>query len=59
MLKRERVLAGGHDIPEDTVRRRYESGINNFNKLYRQIVDEWSLYENSGVAPVLLDEGIN
>ncbi|MCP4341819.1 MAG: hypothetical protein GY799_23790 [Desulfobulbaceae bacterium] len=52
-------MAGGHDIPEDTVRRRYESGINNFNKLYRPIVDEWSLYENSGAAPILLDEGIN
>lgn len=56
---RQRVLAGGHDIPRDTIRRRYKSGINNFNQLYKQIVDEWSLYENSGSAPVLLEEGTN
>ena len=55
----QRVLAGGHDIPEDTIRRRYLSGIENFNSIYRSIVNEWSLYENSGPKPVLLEEGVN
>ena len=55
----QRVLAGGHDIPEDTIWRRFISGIENFNNLYRSIVDEWSIYENSGPVPVLLDEGEN
>ncbi len=55
----QRVLSGGHDIPEDIIRRRYSSGLRNFNSLYRSLVDEWSLYENSGPTPTLLEEGIN
>jgi predicted ABC-type ATPase len=53
----QRVLAGGHDIPEDTIRRRFESGLDNFDRIYRAIVDKWSLYENSGLTPILLAEG--
>ena len=53
----QRVAAGGHDIPEQTIRRRYKSGMKNFNNIYRSIVNEWSLYDNSGPAPVLLEEG--
>ena len=56
---RQRVLAGGHNIPDDTIRRRFKSGMENFNNLYCSIVDEWSLYNNSGPSPVLLDEGKN
>ena len=53
---RQRVLEGGHNVPEQTVRRRFDSGWNNFNSIYRDIVDEWVIYENSGDSPVLLSE---
>lgn len=53
---RQRVLEGGHDVPEQTVRRRFYSGWRNFNSIYRDIVDEWVVYENSGDSPVLLSE---
>jgi len=56
---RTRVRQGGHDIPDDVVRRRYESGWRNFNTLYNPLVNSWILYDNSGNIPVLLDEGVN
>jgi predicted ABC-type ATPase len=51
----ERVRQGGHDVPERTIRRRFASGRRNFERVYRQIVDAWSLYDNSGPTPRLLD----
>lgn len=43
----ERVSKGGHDIPEDIIRRRYVSGIQNLFNLYAAEVDAWSIYDNS------------
>jgi len=43
-----RVQRGGHDIPEDVVRRRYESGLRNFFSLYIPFVYSWRLFDNSG-----------
>jgi predicted ABC-type ATPase len=42
-----RVKAGGHDIPEETVRRRYRQSIRNFLDLYRPTASEWRVYDNS------------
>ncbi len=53
---RQRVMEGGHNVPEQTIRRRYRSGWRNFNSIYRYLVDEWVIYENSGHTPVLLEE---
>ena len=52
---RRRVREGGHNIPEDVIRRRFELGWSNFLFLYRDIVDAWELYDNSGTTPLLLD----
>jgi len=54
---RQRVREGGHDVPEATVRRRFAAGLYNFERLYQPIVDAWALYDNSGIAPVLLKQG--
>ena len=42
-----RVLQGGHDIPTQTVRRRYRQGATNFAKLYRPIASAWLLFDAS------------
>lgn len=42
-----RVRLGGHDVPEDTVRRRYERGLRHFFQSYMDVVDRWRLYDNS------------
>ena len=43
----ERVSKGGHDIPKDTIKRRYAAGINNLFKLFLPIVDYWAIFDNS------------
>jgi predicted ABC-type ATPase len=43
----ERVRMGGHDVPEETIRRRYTKGIENFFRLYRPLSVTWRLYDNS------------
>jgi len=47
----ERVRAGGHHIPEETVRRRYDRGIANFFKLYQPFVDSWEVLDVSDESP--------
>jgi predicted ABC-type ATPase len=54
---RVRVRQGGHDVPEEVIRRRYLSGWRNFRQLYKGLVDSWIVYDNSGEKPVLLYEG--
>jgi predicted ABC-type ATPase len=53
----ERVRQGGHHVPDDVVRRRYLAGLENLEMLYKPIVDEWILYDNSGPQPLVLDRG--
>lgn len=43
----ERIRMGGHAVPEQTIRRRYQAGLNNFFNLYKPIADSWQLYDNS------------
>jgi len=51
----ERVKAGGHDVPEATIRRRFRAGLRNFLRLYRPLADSWRLYDNSDfLSPRLL-----
>jgi predicted ABC-type ATPase len=55
---RERVRSGGHDVPEDTIRRRYRRGIENFFTIYRPLADHWRFYDNSGMSvPRLIARG--
>ena len=54
-----RVLQGGHPVPEETIRSRFVHGWKNFIELYKHVVDEWVVFDNSGKIPVLKDEGSN
>lgn len=51
-----RVAQGGHNVPEEVVRRRFATGIEHFEH-YKVLVDSWQLYDNSTSPPELLDEG--
>lgn len=46
-----RVTAGGHSIPEGTIRRRYERGIKNFLELYLPITNSWRIFHASPTIP--------
>jgi len=50
-----RVLQGGHDIPEDVIRRRFKSGLENFHERYSKVVNSWALYDNSGIESKIID----
>ena len=50
----DRVRRGGHDIPEQVVRRRFHKGIQHLFKLYRPLLDLWMLFDNSGTEPRLI-----
>lgn len=52
-----RVKQGGHPVAKIDVLRRLVRGWKNFETVYRPLAHTWSLYDNSGVRPVLLEQG--
>jgi predicted ABC-type ATPase len=47
-----RVKRGGHSVPQDVIKRRYERGLANFFNIYRPIADSWLMLDNSSdMAP--------
>lgn len=50
-----RVRQGGHGIPEDVIRRRFDAGLANFRNVYAQLVDAWILYDNSDSQFAMLE----
>lgn len=54
-----RIAQGGHQVPEDVIRRRFDAGLRNFEAIYRDLVNSWVLYDNSGSVPRLLAAGDN
>lgn len=55
-----RVREGGHNIPEDVIRRRYAGGLKNLTTIYAPVCDLWTIYNNSsaeGVCKVATGSG--
>ncbi len=52
-----RVQAGGHDIPEETIRRRYQMGLNYLFHSYMPTCDKWILADNSNPPFQVVAEG--
>ena len=53
----DRVRHGGHDVPEEVVRRRYQASYRNFLALYEPLASSWSMFDTSQGAPQWLGEG--
>ncbi|ACB54621.1 unknown (plasmid) [Crocosphaera subtropica ATCC 51142] len=51
-----RVESGGHNIPLEVIRRRYERGQRNLTQLYLPLCDRWIVYDNSRNNPQLIAE---
>jgi predicted ABC-type ATPase len=51
---RARVLEGGHDVPENVGRRRFDRSIRNFLGRYVPLGDSWTLFDNSGARPSVI-----
>jgi predicted ABC-type ATPase len=53
-----RVRLGGHNIPEETIRRRYQAGLSNFFQLYQPMADRWFVCDTTRPSPLrLIAEG--
>ncbi|MGD9589663.1 MAG: zeta toxin family protein [Pyrinomonadaceae bacterium] len=48
---KSRVRLGGHSIPEETIRRRFERGRRNLFELYLPVVDAWRIFDASLAEP--------
>lgn len=54
----DRVLRGGHDVPEEVVRRRFIAGLRNLFGIYLEVVDTWRVYDNASErGPRLIASG--
>ncbi len=56
---RQRVVEGGHHVPEEVIRRRFDAGWLNFQQVYKPLVNEWILYDGLGIPPRVIEEGWN
>lgn len=54
---RERVRLGGHNIPVETIKRRYGRGLQNFFNLYQPLADSWQVYNVSSLEPQIIAFG--
>ena len=52
----ERVAQGGHNIPEEIIRRRYKAGLENLSK-YQKVVKSWVLLNGDKTPPEQIDQG--
>jgi predicted ABC-type ATPase len=55
----ERVIQGGHNIPEPDIRRRYDRGLKNLFDMYLPIVDDVWIMNASVIPPDLVLERLN
>ena len=54
-----RVAQGGHNVASADISRRFDSGLANFQEIYRNMVDEWWWYDNADDTPRLFSKGAN
>lgn len=43
-----RVAQGGHDVPEQDIKRRFHKSWINFEKIYKRLVDSSIVFDTSG-----------
>ena len=50
----EREHQGGHDIPESTIRRRYDAGRRLFAEVHQPLMAQWVIYDYAGDEPLVM-----
>ncbi len=53
----ERVARGGHNVPEEDVKRRFPRTFRQFWTDYRMLADDWAIFSNGGEAFELVTSG--
>ena len=54
-----RTRSGGHDIPEQAIRRRFDKSWLYFETLYKPVVNHWLLYNSVEGRTEFVEEGVN
>jgi predicted ABC-type ATPase len=54
---KNRVREGGHNIPEETIKRRYYRGMHHLTEKFTDICDYWIVINNSGTPYTFIAEG--
>lgn len=54
---KQRVIEGGHSIPSEVIKRRYQRGLENLFHLFMAVCDQWLLIDNSDLTPELIANG--
>lgn len=54
---KHRVEFGGHFVPDEDVKRRFVRGKNNFWHLYKNLVEDWKLFNNTESGFELISAG--
>jgi predicted ABC-type ATPase len=42
---------GGHSVPEEVIRRRFDRGLRQFGTRYKSLLEDWLIFDNSGEKP--------
>jgi predicted ABC-type ATPase len=50
----QRVTMGGHSVPEEDVRRRFDRSLSHFAEIYALLADLWTIWDNRPQPPRLL-----
>ena len=53
---RERVKKGGHNVPAQDIRRRFQGSRTHFAQDYAPLADRWAMWDNQTSPPTLLAE---
>ncbi len=51
---KDRVVAGGHNVPIEDIKRRFERSVNKFFYEYRLLADKWILFNNAETIPKII-----
>ena len=49
-----RVSQGGHNVPVKDITRRFQRSWTNFQEVYRELADNWIVFDTSGNHPVII-----
>lgn len=53
---RLRVSQGGHNVPVEDIRRRFDRSWRNFDNVYKPLADSWTVYDTSTDTPQMIEE---
>ena len=51
---KDRVSKGGHNVPAEDIKRRFERSIKKFFENYRLLADKWILFNNAAALPKII-----